>query len=29
MTALFALLIFTSGWLVLGHSQVKGEGGAT
>ena len=26
MTALFALLIFTSGWLVLGHSQVKGEG---
>ncbi len=27
MTALFALLIFTSGWLVLGHSQVKGEGG--
>ena len=28
MTALFALLIFTSGWLVLGHSQVKGEGGA-
>ena len=26
MTTLFALLIFTSGWLVLGHSQVKGEG---
>ena len=26
MTALFALLIFTSGWLVLGHSQVKGAG---
>jgi plastocyanin len=26
MTALFALLIFTSGWLVLGHSQVQGEG---
>jgi plastocyanin len=26
MTTLFALLIFTSGWLVLGHSQVKGAG---
>jgi plastocyanin len=26
MTTLFALLIFTSGWLVLGHSQVKGGG---
>jgi plastocyanin len=25
MTTLFALVIFTSGWLVLGHSQVKGE----
>jgi len=28
MTALFALVIFASGWLVLGHSQVKGQGGA-
>ena len=25
MTTLFALIIFSSGWLVLGHSQVKGE----
>jgi plastocyanin len=28
MTTIFLLVIFTSGWLVLGHSQVKGEGGA-
>jgi plastocyanin len=28
MTTLFALVIFTSGWLVLGHSQVKGEANA-
>jgi plastocyanin len=28
MTALFALVIFTSGWLVLGHSQVKGAASA-
>lgn len=27
MTTLFALLIFTSGWLVLGHSQEKKAGG--
>jgi plastocyanin len=26
MTTLFALVIFGSGWLVLGHSQEKGEG---
>jgi plastocyanin len=26
MTTLFALVIFTSGWLVLGHSQLQGEG---
>jgi plastocyanin len=26
MTTLFALVIFTSGWLVLGHSQIQGEG---
>jgi plastocyanin len=25
MTTIFALVVFTSGWLVLGHSQVKGE----
>ena len=25
MTAIFALVIFTSGWLVLGHSQEQGE----
>jgi plastocyanin len=25
MTTLFALVIFTSGWLVLGHSQEQGE----
>jgi plastocyanin len=25
ITTLFALIIFSSGWLVLGHSQVKGE----
>lgn len=28
MTALFILVIFSSGWLVLGHSQEKHEGGA-
>jgi plastocyanin len=28
MTTIFALVIFTSGWLVLGHSQVKGENSA-
>jgi plastocyanin len=28
ITAVFALVIFTSGWLVLGHSQVKGENSA-
>jgi plastocyanin len=26
MTTLFALVIFSSGWLVLGHSQEQGEG---
>jgi plastocyanin len=28
MTTLFLLVIFTSGWLVLGHSQEKNAGGA-
>ena len=28
MTTLFVLVIFSSGWLVLGHSQVKNAGGA-
>ena len=28
MTTLFVLVIFTSGWLVLGHSQEKNAGGA-
>ena len=28
MTAGFLLLVFSSGWLVLGHSQVKGENNA-
>jgi plastocyanin len=28
MTAIFVLVIFSSGWLVLGHSQVQGEGAA-
>lgn len=28
MTAIFALVIFSSGWLVLGHSQEKGNGSA-
>lgn len=26
MTAIFALIVFSSGWLVLGHSQEKGGG---
>jgi plastocyanin len=28
MTAIFVFVIFSSGWLVLGHSQVQGEGAA-